>query len=194
MLANRPKMSRAIFLDRDGVINRSQVINGKPYPPANVTTMEILPGVEQALASLSTAGFLLIVITNQPDVAKGTTSRATVEAINTYLAQCLPLDDILTCFHDNQDACDCRKPAPGAILTASKRHAIDLSQSYMVGDRWSDVEAGRRAGCATFFIDYGYAEQQPSNMNYSVKSLLEAARIILKIEGSEREKNRTIKD
>lgn len=177
MLANPKK--RAVFLDRDGVINQSRVINGKPYPPINLATMEILPGVAQALESLSNEGFLLIVITNQPDVAKGITSRATVEAINTHLANCLPIDDIRTCFHDNQDGCDCRKPAPGAILAAAKQHHIDLGQSYMVGDRRSDVEAGQRAGCQTFFIDYGYAEQPPSTMNYAVKNLLEAAEIIL---------------
>jgi D-glycero-D-manno-heptose 1,7-bisphosphate phosphatase len=177
VLANQ--QHRAVFLDRDGVINRSRVINGKPYPPLNLTTMEILPGVAQALESLSNEGFLLIVITNQPDVARGTTSRATVEAINTYLAKRLPIDDIRTCFHDNQDGCDCRKPSPGALLAAAKQYRVDLSQSYMVGDRWSDVEAGQRAGCQTIFIDYGYAEQQPSTMNYAVQNLLEASKIIL---------------
>jgi D-glycero-D-manno-heptose 1,7-bisphosphate phosphatase len=177
VLANLQR--RAVFLDRDGVINQSRVINGKPYPPVDVTTMEIIPGVAKALQSLANEGFLLIVITNQPDVAKGITSKATVEAINAYLARCLPIDDIRTCFHDNQDGCDCRKPAPGALLAAAKQHDIDLPRSYMIGDRWSDVEAGQRAGCQTFFIDYGYDERQPLTMDYAVRSLLEAAEIIL---------------
>ncbi len=179
MLANYHR--RAVFLDRDGVINRSCVVNGKPYPPANLAVMEIVPDAPLALDMLSKAGFLLIVITNQPDVAKGTTSYETVEAINNHLVACLPIDEIRTCFHDNQHGCDCRKPAPGALLAAAQQHCIDLSTSYMVGDRWSDVEAGQRAGCQTIYIDYGYTEKQPTTMNYRVQTLLEAAQIIVKI-------------
>lgn len=172
-------MRRAIFLDRDGVLNRARVVDGKPYPPENLATMEILPGVSSALKALSNAGFLLIVITNQPDVAKGITSRETVEDINNHLKDCLPIDEFRTCFHDNEDGCDCRKPAPGALLSAAKKHRINLLQSYMIGDRWRDVEAGERAGCKTIFIDYGYQEKQPTTMHFKVQNLKEAAFIIL---------------
>lgn len=172
------QMRSAVFLDRDGVINRAKVINGKPYPPDNLASMEILPGVHEALQVLSQAGFLLIVVTNQPDVARGTTPRATVEEINNYLARCLPLDEIRTCFHDNDDGCNCRKPLPGALFEAASIHNIDLSKSYMVGDRWRDVEAGQNAGCSTIFIDYGYDEKQPSSTDFCVQSLAEAAQII----------------
>ena len=157
-----PLLRRAVFLDRDGVINHSVVIDGKPYPPENVAAMKILPGVPQALKALSKAGFLLIVITNQPDVAKGMTSRETVEEIHNYMAACLPIDEFRTCFHQDSDGCDCRKPSPGALLAAAKSHHIDLEKSYMVGDRWRDVEAGQQAGCKTIFIDYRYKEKQPS--------------------------------
>ena len=170
---------RAVFLDRDGVINRAVVVNGKPYPPANLETMEILPGVPDALSALSKAGFLLIVITNQPDVARGTTPQSTVEAINQYLTDVLPIDEFRTCFHDDRAACDCRKPMPGALLAAAKQHDIDLENSYMIGDRWRDIEAGERAGCRTIFIDYGYDEKQPVSMNFCVKTLQEAANLIL---------------
>ena len=170
---------RAIFLDRDGVINRSVVLNGKPYPPANLEAMEILPGVPSALNALSAAGFLLIVITNQPDVARGKTPKATVEEINQYLASALPIDEFRTCFHDDTAACDCRKPMPGALLAAAKDHGIALEKSFMIGDRWRDIEAGERAGCRTIFIDYGYDEKQPSSMDFSVQTLEEAANIIL---------------
>ena len=172
-------MNRAVFLDRDGVINRACVREGKPYPPASLAEIEVLPGVAQALAALRKAGFLLIVVTNQPDVAHGTTSREIVEEINKYLAARLAIDEFCTCFHDSGDGCDCRKPLPGALLTAAKIYGIDLGRSYMVGDRWRDTEAGLRAGCKTIFIDYGYAEKQPETVDYRVKSLLEAAQIIL---------------
>lgn len=172
-------MRRAVFLDRDGVINRAIVCDGKPYPPTNLTAMEILPGVTAAMQSLHSAGWLLVVVTNQPDVVRGTTSRAEVEAINHYLQQSLPIDEFRTCYHDSGDGCDCRKPLPGALLAAARVHNIDLAASYMVGDRWRDTEAGERAGCKTIFIDYGYAEKQPRTVNYRVQSLAEAADIIL---------------
>ena len=172
-------MRQAVFLDRDGVINRALVREGKPYPPANLSDMEILPGVSAALTLLHEAGFTLIVVTNQPDVARGTTPKAVVEEINNYLAGCLPIDEFRTCYHDSGDNCDCRKPLPGALLAAAKQHDIDLCKSYMIGDRWRDAEAGQRAGCQTIFIDYGYAEKQPESVNYRVGSLTEATQIIL---------------
>ena len=172
-------MKRAIFLDRDGVINRTIVRDGKPYPPANLATLEILPGVADALQSLHEAGWLLIVVTNQPDVARGTTTVADVEAINAHLRHCLPIDEFRTCYHDNLDGCNCRKPLPGALFAAADAHGIDLAMSYMVGDRWRDTEAGERAGCKTIFIDYGYSENQPKNFSFRVQSLAEATIIIL---------------
>jgi D-glycero-D-manno-heptose 1,7-bisphosphate phosphatase len=172
-------MQKAVFLDRDGVINRALVRDGKPYPPANLATLEILPGVSAAMQSLHDAGWLLIVVTNQPDVARGTTPRADVEAINQHLQKFLPIDEFRTCYHDSDDGCVCRKPLPGALLAAAKTFDIDLTVSYMVGDRWRDTEAGDRAGCQTIFIDYGYAEKQPKTVNHRVHSLSEAAHIIL---------------
>lgn len=172
-------MRRVIFLDRDGVINRAEVREGKPYPPANLAAMELLPGVPAALQALHAAGWMLIVVTNQPDVARGTTPRAVVDAINAHLKEILPIEEFRTCYHDSGDGCDCRKPLPGALLAAACEHGIDLKRSFMVGDRWRDVEAGQRAGCKTVFIDYGYAEKQPGTFDYKVKSLQEAATIII---------------
>lgn len=171
-------VKRAVFLDRDGVINRVVLRGGKPYPPANLAEMEVLPGVYDALVALRKANFMLIVVTNQPDVARGTTPKAVVEEINDYLAGNLPIDEFRTCFHDSKDGCDCRKPLPGALIAAAKQHGIDLGASYMVGDRWRDIEAGQKAGCKTIFIDYGYAEKQPEEIDFRVQSLAEAARII----------------
>jgi len=172
-------MNRAVFLDRDGVINRAYVRGGRPYPPISLAEIEILPGVAKALAALREAGFLLIVVTNQPDVARGTMPREIVEEINKYLSAHLAIDEFYTCFHDNSDGCNCRKPLPGALLAAAKKYDIDLGKSYMVGDRWRDIEVGQQAGCKTLFIDYGYAEKQPESVDYRIKSLAEAAQIIL---------------
>jgi len=173
-------MPRAVFLDRDGVLNRAVIKDQKPYPPRGVEELEVLPGVARALTDLKQAGFLLIVVTNQPDVARGTLKRDVVEAINLSLASHLPIDEFRTCFHDNADDCDCRKPKPGALLAAAEKHGIDLPSSFMVGDRWRDIEAGYRAGCQTLFIDYGYDEKQPDRFDFKVSSLLEAATEILK--------------
>jgi len=177
---NRNPSTRAVFLDRDGVLNRAPVREGKPYPPASVEALEILPGVDRALAALSAAGFRLIVVSNQPDVARGTTPRAAVEAINQRLAAALPIDRFIVCYHDRGDGCACRKPRPGMLQAGAAEFGVDLAASYMVGDRWRDVEAGEAAGCRTIFIDYGYAERQPSRYDARVASLEEAAWLILK--------------
>ena len=171
-------MRRAVFLDRDGVINRAIVRNGMPYPPPNIDQLEVLPGVSEALNKLHAADYLLIVITNQPDVARGTANKSDIEKMNSQLLSQLPLDDIKTCYHDGSDDCLCRKPLPGALHEAAKEYDIDLSKSFMVGDRWRDIEAGRRAGCKTFFVNYDYIEQQPKAPDFIVSSLLEAQKII----------------
>ncbi len=186
MPRNSPK-TRAVFLDRDGVINRPLVRNGRPYPPRNVEELEILPGVVEAVERLRAAGFLALVVTNQPDVARGTTSRESVEAIHRALAARVPLDGVFACFHDDADQCACRKPAPGLLVEAAARFGVDLAASYMVGDRWRDVEAGRRAGCRVLWIDWGYDEQRPEVApEDTVCSLAEAAERILAAEGRSR--------
>ena len=169
---------RAVFLDRDGVINRAIVRNGRPYPPQNLSALEILPGVAEAMQFLHKAGWLLIVVSNQPDVARGTAKLADVEAINQHLQKCLPIDEFRICYHDSIDMCNCRKPLPGALLSAAITHGIDLASSYMIGDRWRDTEAGERAGCKTIFLDYGYDEKQPEKYNHRARSLAEAVDII----------------
>jgi D-glycero-D-manno-heptose 1,7-bisphosphate phosphatase len=150
----------AVFLDRDGVLNRAVVRNGRPYPPASLEELEILPGAASAARRLREAGFLLIGATNQPDVARGTQRREVVEAMNDRLLTEMPIAAILVCYEDGDD-CPRRKPNPGLLLEAAEAYAIDLPASYMVGDRWRDVEAGRRAGCRTVFIDRGYDERRP---------------------------------
>jgi len=161
------------------VLNKVQVRAGKPYPPISMEELEILPGVEKAINILKENCFLLVVVTNQPDVARGSLERETVENINEFLKVKLNIDEFRTCYHDSIDGCNCRKPLPGAILDAAQSLGIDLSLSFMVGDRWRDVEAGQAAGVKTVFIDYGYHEKKPLRFDFKASSLLEALPFIL---------------
>ena len=152
-------MSRsAVFLDRDGVLVEATVRDGVPQSARSLADFQILPGVAEACERLHQAGFALIVVTNQPDVARGILTAEAVEEMHRELRERLPLDDIAVCFHDDADGCDCRKPRPGMLLAAAERWGVDLAASFLVGDRWRDVEAARRAGCAAIFVDRGYAE------------------------------------
>jgi len=173
------EVMKAVFLDRDGVINRAVMRDGKPHPPDRVEDLEVLEGVPDALRKLRGAGFRLIVVTNQPDVARGTQTRETIEAMHVRLMSELPVDDVVTCYHDDGDACDCRKPKAGALIDAAQRHGLQLNRSFMVGDRWRDIEAGQRAGCRCLFVDHGYAERQPAGSFVRVASLAAAAEWIL---------------
>lgn len=166
-------------MDRDGVINKAIVRDGQPYPPVSLAELEILPGVLESLQQLRDANYLLVVVTNQPDVARGTTKREDVELINAFLSSQLPIDEFKTCYHDSDHKCSCRKPMPGALLEAAQEHNIDLLKSFMVGDRWRDIEAGNSAGCKTFFINHRYAEKAPDAPDFIVSSLFEAKKIIL---------------
>ena len=165
---------KAIFLDRDGVLVRAIVQDGKPYAPSLSQEFEILPGVREACESLRKFGFLLVVVTNQPDVARGKLTRDTVQSMNALLAKELRLDDVLVCYHDDGDHCECRKPQPGMLLLAAETWGIDLQDSFMIGDRWRDIEAGQRAGCKTIWIDQGYRERVPTSPSFRVTSLLDA--------------------
>jgi len=171
---------KAVFLDRDGVLNRAIVKDGKPYPPSNIDELEIPEDVPKALQALKEVGFLLIGLTNQPDVSRGTQQREVVEAIHAALPRALPLDDIFVCYHDDSDGCTCRKPMPGLLYHAADKYQIDLASSFMIGDRWKDIEAGRQAGCVTILIDHHYAEKGSDRPpDYRVYLLSEAATCIL---------------
>jgi D-glycero-D-manno-heptose 1,7-bisphosphate phosphatase len=178
-IASAPR--RAVFLDRDGVLNRALVRDGRAYPPSSLAEFEILPGVAEACAKLKQAGFLLVVATNQPDVGRGMMSREVVESLHAHLSRALPLDRIEVCYHAGHGAsdCDCRKPRPGMLLRAARELNIDLPRSFMVGDRWRDVDCGHAAGCTTFLVDYSYGEPLRQPPDHRVKSLAEAADVIL---------------
>jgi D-glycero-D-manno-heptose 1,7-bisphosphate phosphatase len=169
-----------VFLDRDGVLNESIVHNGRPYPPASLAELKLFPDASPALARLKTAGFLLLVVTNQPDVARGRQSREIVDAMHARMAAALPIDDFFVCWHDDADRCDCRKPLPGLLYSAADRYEVDLRGSFLIGDRWRDIDAGTAAGCRTVLIDRQYNERQPQYQpDYHTASMTGAADWIL---------------
>ncbi len=175
-------MVKAVFLDRDGVINANLDRDGKPVAPTTLAEFRILPGAIEAARRLKAAGFLLVVVTNQPDVAAGRTTKEAMEAMHAEIRRLMPIDDFMICLHTDADRCSCRKPKPGLILDAAAKHGIDLSSSTIVGDRWRDVLAGQAAGCRTIFVDYGYVQDQPAQPDKTVTSLTEAAEFILTAE------------
>jgi D-glycero-D-manno-heptose 1,7-bisphosphate phosphatase len=175
------KYHRAVFLDRDGVLNRTLMHpDGKSHPPANPDEMEVLPGVAEACRALRNAGYLLIVVSNQPDVARGSQKREMVETLNDQLLRQVPLDEIRVCYHDDADNCSCRKPKPGMLQEAATNRRIDFGKSFMVGDRWTDIEAGRRVGCKTVLIGTAPLAAGRLEPDFQAGSLAEAASWILK--------------
>ena len=174
---------RAVFLDRDGVLNRPVVHDGRPYPPSSVADFQLYDEVAEGCARLKAAGFLLVVVTNQPDVGRGTQTRAQVDEIHTKLLSVLPmLDRIEVCFHagrEEGEPCACRKPAPGMLLAAAAALRIDLHRSYLIGDRWRDIDCARAAGCAAIFIDHGYCEPLRETPDAVVAEFADAVELIL---------------
>jgi D-glycero-D-manno-heptose 1,7-bisphosphate phosphatase len=164
------------------VINRTTVRGETPYPPMSVSEVEILRGVSDALNRLADRHLPLIVVTNQPDVARGAQTKQTVEQINTAIHQHLPmLTAFYVCYHDTPDKCECRKPGPGMLLQAAVEHDIDLSRSYLVGDRWSDIAAGAAVGCKTFLLDVPYSQCHRCTPDHIVADLTDAAERILSL-------------
>jgi D-glycero-D-manno-heptose 1,7-bisphosphate phosphatase len=174
---------RAVFVDRDGVLIAAPVLNGLPYSPRTAEEVEVLPGVIEACQAVREAGLVLVVVTNQPDVARGSQTLAAVEAVNERLREQVVVDEIVVCPHDDADDCDCRKPRPGMLIDTAWRRNIDLGQSFMVGDRWRDVGAGRNAGCAVVFVDRGYHERLPEPADAVVADLPAAVDWILSAHG-----------
>jgi D-glycero-D-manno-heptose 1,7-bisphosphate phosphatase len=177
---------RAVFLDRDGVLNRPVVRDGLPFPPARIEEIELYPDVVDGCAQLKKAGFVLVVVTNQPDVGRGTQTREAIEAMHASLRSAIPsLDAIEVCFHagaSQREPCDCRKPKPGMLLRAAAASAIDLEKSFLIGDRWRDVDCAHAAGCRAVFIDHGYRERLREKPEFTVSSFREAVSTIIESE------------
>jgi D-glycero-D-manno-heptose 1,7-bisphosphate phosphatase len=172
-------MRAAVFLDRDGVVNRCAIRGGKPYAPRTVAQFRLLPGVKDAIRALRQAGYLIVVVTNQPDIGNHVVDRSVVEAMHDRLKAALNPDAIEVCPHSQDAGCECRKPKPGLLARAALRLDIELERSFMVGDRWSDVVAGHALGCHTILVRRRYREEFPVKPDTIVGSMAAAARKIL---------------
>ena len=177
-------MTKAVFLDRDGVINRSFVVEGRPIAPRVFADFRLLPGAERNIAALKRNGFMIAVVTNQPDVAKGLIDSAELARMNQRLLDELDVDLVKVCPHAQDEGCGCRKPAPGMLREAARELRVSLAGSYMVGDRWSDIVAGAAAGCYTIKIERGYSNEEPSQPDAVVGSMAAAVRHIISTEKS----------
>ena len=181
----RQDRRRAVFLDRDGVLAEAIVrADGKSYAPTRVEDFVLVPEAPEQVQRLRDAGFLCIVFTNQPELANGELASSDLDAMHRTMRAAIPLDDVYVCPHDKSEGCRCHKPAAGMLDDASARWDVDLATSFVIGDRWRDVSAGKNAGCRTIFIDYGYHEAGPDRPDYVVSSLSEAGAIILQQRGA----------
>ncbi len=171
--------NKAIFLDADGVLNTAIIKNDKPVAPICLDELQIPAEVKPALEQLKQANYLLICVTNKPDIERGLMTQSDVDAIFAKMRHDLPLDDVFICYHEGSE---CYKPKPGMLFSAAKKYDIALSLSYMIGDRWSDIEAGQHAGCRTIWLDRGYLNQKIPNppADYITHSLLDATKWILR--------------
>jgi D-glycero-D-manno-heptose 1,7-bisphosphate phosphatase len=173
--------NRAVFIDRDGVLVIPEFRDGRSFAPRTLDDFRIYPGAPESARRLKDAGFSLVVVTNQPDVGDGLVDMATVEEMHRKLCDAVSVDAIEVCYHTSADNCDCRKPKPGMLLRAAERMSLDCGRSIMIGDRWSDVEAAKAAGCKSIFVDLNYRDRRPTQPDFVVSSFVEAADVILGI-------------
>jgi len=170
-------MRKAIFFDRDGVISKAILREDKPFSPRRFEEFEFIDGIKDVLERFQAEGFLNIVVTNQPDIARGLIQRKELEKMHNLIREELPVDDIFVCPHDEQDNCGCRKPKPGMVFEATQKWDIDLNASFMVGDTWKDIEAGKTAGCATILLDNSYNKEIEAD--FRAGDVVSAMKIIL---------------
>ena len=174
-------MKKSVFLDRDGVINRVYIKDCLPQSPNSLDELKILPGVKESIIKLKKLNFICLMVTNQPNVSRKKIDKNSVIQMNNFLKNEIALDDIFVCYHDDSDNCNCRKPKPGLLLQAGKKWDVDFKKSFMIGDRWRDIQAGEKVGCKTIFLDYKYSETKPKKPDFVSDSLLNAAYIIEKL-------------
>lgn len=166
-----------VFLDRDGVINKVVMREGKPGSPRSMEEFEWEDGAQEAIATLKNSGYPIIVVTNQPDVARNKMDRASINRIHQRIYDKIKVDEVVVCVHDDADACHCRKPNPGMLIESAKKWNFDCKKSFIVGDGWKDMEAGKAAGCTTILLDRPYNENVACD--FRVKNIQQAVSIIL---------------
>jgi D-glycero-D-manno-heptose 1,7-bisphosphate phosphatase len=177
-------MNKAVFLDRDGVINNVIFRNGnnlKPIAPWSMKEFRLIPGIEKPLLDLSKSGFKLFIVTNQPDIGNGVISQAFVEMVNENILSNLPIDEIKICPHVDLNGCDCRKPKSGMITSLAKKWDIDCKESFMIGDTWKDIESGKKTCATTILLEKHYNTNVEAD--YTASNLSQAVEIINQISG-----------
>ena len=157
------------------------IIDGKSYAPRSLKDFKIFPKVKSDIKKLKNRGFKVFVITNQPDIGNKLLKKKTLNEMHSLLKTKVPIDKIYFCPHTKNDRCKCRKPKPGMIIKASNNLKIRLKESYVIGDRKTDIDAGLKAGCKTIFVNNNYYEKRPTKQEKTVKSLHAAVKYILKI-------------
>jgi D-glycero-D-manno-heptose 1,7-bisphosphate phosphatase len=168
---------RAIFLDRDGVVNKVVLRKGTPSSPRTVDEFELEADAHKSISRLKAAGFKIFVVSNQPDLARGHLTRAALDAMTGTVLATLPVDGVRICPHDDDDACSCRKPKPGMLIDLARENRLVLSQSFMIGDSWKDSTAAARAGCRSIILDRPYNQNAPADLR--VTDLGQAADVVL---------------
>jgi D-glycero-D-manno-heptose 1,7-bisphosphate phosphatase len=170
---------RAVFLDRDGVINKVILCDGKPYSPRKYDEFVLNDGIREAVCKMKELGYKILVVSNQPDVARGEITQGILDLMTQKMRWELSVDEIYICPHDDPHGCSCRKPKPGMLIQAAEKWKIDLASSFLIGDTWKDIEAGKAAGCRTILLDAPY--NQDVQCDFRVNSLSEAVSVILNL-------------
>jgi D-glycero-D-manno-heptose 1,7-bisphosphate phosphatase len=181
-MASNNLKKRCVFLDRDGVINQSIIVNKKPFSPRTKSEFKFIPNIKNLISKIVELNFYTIIITNQPDIATAHLDEEMLKYFHDKIRRKIPITDIFVCRHISSQNCFCRKPKPGLILEAAKKYNIDLKKSYLIGDRWKDINAANEVGCHSIFIDYDYTEKLETKPNNHVKSMAEACDVFFKKE------------
>jgi D-glycero-D-manno-heptose 1,7-bisphosphate phosphatase len=145
-------MMQGVFIERDGILNRVRVERQHQVSPLTLEEFHVNEALFPLLGKLKAEGLLVIGTTNQPGLSRGYQSRRELERMHEKLARALPLDDILTCPHDDADHCSCRKPKPGLLMEAAFKWHLELERSFVISDKWQDAEAARAAGCTSLLL------------------------------------------
>jgi D-glycero-D-manno-heptose 1,7-bisphosphate phosphatase len=170
--------NKAIFFDRDGVLNKTLLKNGKPYAPRNIKDFKIISDAYSILSYLKSLNYLMFVVTNQPDVGNGYMDKIIVEEMHEMILDQLPIQEIFTCYHSQKDNCSCRKPKTGMLEKAHKKFNLNIKDCFIVGDRFSDIEAGQKFKFQTVMIGTGYGEKPLAKPDFNIDKLEDLRSII----------------
>ena len=172
-------INKAVFFDRDGVLNRAIIKDKKPYAPRNFSKFVLYKSTPEFIKILCNKGYKIFLVTNQPDIGNGFTDLSELNKMHDYLCSLIKFDEIFVCLHSQSQKCICRKPSPFFVLEAKKKYNLNLKNSYFIGDRYSDYQTANKAGCNFLFIDRFYRETPIFSYKKSYKHVNECIKHIL---------------